>query len=674
MFPGTAVKQWFSCRRLAGLVAASAGLVVFAVAHEVFPYHTINHDEGVYLQQAAMLLEGQLTLDPPVVASFRPWFFVIDGTSLYPKYSPVPAGMFAVGKLLGGYRIALALIGTAVVWLTYATVAELFDRKTGVLASVLVFASPLFLVEAAVFLPYVPTLAWNLLFAWAYLRADRTGSLGFAAVAGLAIGTAFFARPYTAVLFATPFVAHALWTLRSLERPVLRRHLITATLGLAGVAVTLGYNALVTGSPTVFPYEAFAPRDGLGFGYREILGYSRVYDLPLALEATARNLAQYVTDWSVAPPLGVLLSLGGVGTALARMRDSVEPRTLIVAGLFVTIPVGELYFWGTVNLLGRLSDPSDGLIAYLGPYYHMGLVVPTAAFGAHALVVGGRRLVALAESRDRTMVRAGLAAAVVCASVVGVGLAAGAVDAQLADNREVTDAYRQAYEPFEERDFERALVLLPTPLGDWLNHPLQGLRNDPGYDGGAVYAVQHRQFEVVDAFPERNLYRYTYRGEWAPQIGSRVTPRLRRIRVHRGQELDLSVQAGVPQFGESVSLRASTIQNGYAAAPSPGDALNVTVTFQDGQAVVDSPAFDEPALVPARGRDTLDVRLFVDYASAGSFSYDVAVPFEYRNGTYRALTPRLEVCRNPRLCDGEAAYVPDHHSEGVALNATFTDD
>ncbi len=659
-------------RRLAALLAVTAGVAVFVLAHEVFPYHTSNHDEAVYLQQAAMLLEGQLTLRPPVVEAFRPWFFVVDGGQLYPKYAPVPAAMFAAGKLLGGYRVALGIVAAAVVFLTYATVAEAFDRQVGVVAAALVFASPVFLVEAAVFLPYVPTLAWNLLFAWAYLRADRTGDWRFGALAGVAVGVAFFARPYTAVLFAAPFVCHALWSLRRLDRATLTRQVATGALGLAGVLVALGYNALVTGSPTTFPYEAFAPLDGIGFGYREIAGYSRVYDPALALQANARSLAQYVANWSVAAPLGPLLATVGLGSVLARERRR-DPRKLLVAALAVSVPVGQLYFWGTLNLLGDLSDPTDGLVSFLGPYYHLSLVVPTAAFGAHALVAGWRRLDPLAtgESGGR---RPGAVAVPVVVGTVLVLLAATAVAAPLSANAGVTERYETAYEPVEERTFENALVLLPTPYGDWLNHPFQALRNDPGYDGDVVYALQERQFAVVDAFPDRSLYRYTYRGEWLPSAGEAVTPRVQEVRVAEGETVRLSVTASVPRFAESVSARVSAAGDSDTTAAAVDGELQLTVTVTDGRAVVDSPSVDDAAVVGLEGRDTLEVRLFVATGGAGAFSYDLTVPVEADTGTVRALTPRTEVCRSPRLCGGEAAYVPGHHREGIGLDTEFVTD
>ncbi|ESS09136.1 MAG: Dolichyl-phosphate-mannose-protein mannosyltransferase [uncultured archaeon A07HN63] len=156
-------------------LAAVAAVVVWTVANQVFPYHSLNHDEGVYLQQAAMLLDGQLSLHPPVDGAFRPWFFVEDGDRLYPKYGPIPAAMFAVGKLAGGYRLALAAIAAGNVALVVGVARELFDRRTALLAGGLVIASPLYLIDSSVFLPYAPTTLWNLLFAYGYLRADRTG-------------------------------------------------------------------------------------------------------------------------------------------------------------------------------------------------------------------------------------------------------------------------------------------------------------------------------------------------------------------------------------------------------------------------------------------------------------------------------------------------------------------
>jgi hypothetical protein len=658
-------------RRCGIALAVLVAVGVIAIAEGVFPYHTSNHDEAVYLQQAAMLLDGQLTLQPPVRESFRPWFFVADGGELYPKYTPVAAAMFAVGGLLGSYTISLGLVAGAAVWLSYATVTELFDRTTGAVAACLLALSPLFVVDSAVFLSYVPTFCLNLTFAWAYLRADRTGDRRLAALAGGAIGLAFFSRAYTAVLFALPFVAHACWTLRGLDRDALVRQGLTAVVGLGGVALTLGYNAVMTGDPLLFPYQAFAPLDGLGFGERQILGYERTYDVALAVEANARVLWAYLTEWSVAPPLGVALAGGGLVSVFTRAR--VTGRRLAVAGLFVSIPVGNVYFWGNLNILGSLDTPADGLITFLGPYYHVGLLLPTTAFAAVGLVALVR---SVGSVLDRTEGVTRVAAVVLCvvAAVAGVAFAGSAVAAPLADNAEVTDQYEQAYEPFD-RSFDDALVYLPTPYGQWLNHPFQALRNDPGFDGDTVYALQHRQFEVHDAFPDRTMYRYVYRGQWVPYSGQAVTPRLQPVDAVRGRTVRLDTTFGLPRYTEAVEFRLS--QDGRRVSTSasmPSDGLAVRTTLDDGTATATSAAFSDPVTVPLDGTEPLQIRVFVDYGSLGSFEYVAEVPVDRKAGAYRALTPRLEVCRSPRLCGGEAAYVPGTHRTGVWMNTTLTAD
>ncbi|MEF8853902.1 MAG: glycosyltransferase family 39 protein, partial [Haloarculaceae archaeon] len=432
-------------RRVLALgLALLGGLLVVLVSREVFPYQSLNHDEGVYLTQASMLLEGHLTLDPPVPEAFRPWFFVADGSGgYYPKYAPVPAVIFAVGGVLGWFRLALGLVAAGTIGLTYATVAEAFDRRVGVAAAGLVLASPLFLVQAATFLPYVPTLFLNLCFAWALLRADRTGSDRLAILAGVAVGLAFFARPYTTVLFATPFVALVLWRLRRPSRARSRRTLLTAAPGVLGVVGALAYNAVLTGDPLTFPYEAFAPRDGLGFGTRRLLSHEVDYTPALALRAGIGNVLALLGRWTVAAPLGGLLAAGGVVLAVRRPATHLDARRLAIAGLFITVPVGGLYFWGTLNVLGDLDRAGDGLIGVLGPYYHLDLLVPLAAFGGFFLVRCGEwlvpRLRALEGRHRRVIVATGL---LVVAAVAAVATG-GAIAAPLEDNAAVTDAYER---------------------------------------------------------------------------------------------------------------------------------------------------------------------------------------------------------------------------------------
>ncbi|MFB6189301.1 MAG: ArnT family glycosyltransferase [Halapricum sp.] len=651
------------------VLALLGGLLVFSIATRLFPYHSLNHDEAVYLKQAEMLLDGRLFVHPPVPQAFRPWFFVESSRGMYPKYAPVPAAMFAPALALGVPRLALAAIGAALVALVIGLGAELFDRPTGLLAGVVLLASPLFLLNTSVFLPYAPTTVLNCAFALAYLRADRTGSRRLAAVAGGAVGLAFFARPYTALLFAAPFVAHALWTLRTGDRDVVVRQGIVAGLGLAGVAVALGYNAFVTGSALEFPYHAFAPRDGIGFGVHQLLGRTVEYTPELALRTNWRVLATYATDWVAAGSLGTLLALAGLALALRRRT----PRRLALAGLLLTVPLGELYFWGTLNILGELTRPGDGLIAYLGPYYHFDLLVPTAIFAGLALRRLGGWLRSITTARfDRRQALAVSFALLTLGTVVGGAVAVSTVREPIDRNRDVTRHLEAAYRPFEETTFSNALVFLPEPYGPWLDHPFQSLRNRPNYDGSVVYALEERPLDVIEAFPNRTLYRYSYRNPWPPVGGDPVTPRLYRIRTVEGPSLALNVTAGVPQYAQLVSIRVeSDAGHGAATVVHPGSELDVTLSLEDGRATLSGPALSEDVTVPYQRRDTIETSMYVDYETGAGFTYRVGLPVESRDGSVTALSPRLALCEASHGCGGAAAYVPSATRAGQSLNATL---
>ena len=665
------------------LVAAGAA---YALSLVVFPYHSTNHDEAVYLQQAAMLLEGQLFLDPPVEGAFRPWFFVDSPHGLYSKYAPVTAAVYAVGERLGSFRYALPAVAAANAALLYGVVREAFDHRTAVLSAVALVTAPLFLVQSAVFLPYAPTTMLNLAFAFAYFRAERTGSVRWASVAGAAVGLAFFSRPYTAVLFAAPFVLHALWTLRGPLRslasdadpaavaawPVLSRRVATAALGLSGVGVTLAYNAVVSGDPTVFPYEAFAPLDGLGFGERRILDYERTYTVELAVRANARVLWAFVSSWAPFGVLGVPLAVLG---AVATHRRGWRWQQAVLAAAVATVVVGNVYFWGNVNVLGDLQDPADGLIATLGPYYHFDLLVPVSAFAAAGILACADRGRRFLDGRvTGQWLRVTAVAVLLVSSGVLAGAAASAATEKVDANAELTDHYEVAYEPFEAEPPADSVVFLPNPYGDWLNHPFQYLRNDPGLDGRTVYSLDDHQLAVADAYPDRTLYRYVYRGSWSPYSDQPVDPDLRRVRVASGESLTVDAAFGLPSWTDTVTLTLSVgDERAYytVGAPAETDRADVSVLVRDGRVRLArgaTPTGNESLLI--EDGDSVTVDALVDGGYGAGFSYRLRFPVAVEDGRYRTVTPYREVCTNYRNCGGGAAYVPGVGPHGAFLNVS----
>jgi len=708
-------------------VAAVAGLAVFLVAVELFPYGSSNHDEGVYLQQAHLLLDGELWFTTGLTDAFHWWFFVEDGGRLYPKYSPVPAAAFALGMAVGVPRLALGVVAFGIVALVGLLTAEAFDRRTGVVAGGIVATTPLFVVDTATFLPYATTTLLNLLFAYGYVRGVRTERLRWSLLAGASVGLAFFARPYTAVLFALPFVVHASYGLLAPafrdERTVLRgrllRYGVVAVLGAAGVGVTLYYNALVTGDPLTFPYQAFAPRDGLGFGSREILGYSREYTPELALRANRLVLESFVRRWSFAPPLGVALAaLGLVLTvgpgasvlgprAAARANDRVynaydEAIRGTFAGVAVSVVAGNVLFWGNLNVLGGLSDPTDGLISVLGPFYHFDLLLPASAFAAAGGVYLWRllRRVAVASDLSATGVRVALAVVLVSGLAVSGIATDRAVDAPIERNAAYTDRYEGAYEPFESRAdgdwrggplgddpaFEDAVVFVPTPYGRWLGHPFQSTWNDAGLDGEVVYALSGppgETFAVFDAYPDRSYHRFAYRGTWTPDPSDGVRTAVERLRVRDGSHHEVHTTVGVVGSPSTVRLVAGdpdepgTTVAAYEVTADPTGDLTVGWLIGPGRARVIGEEF-EPR---GDGNGTVRFKGTTRLALVVTFVQEGGATVSYRQAlTVRAAGNRVElvwppetrVCRLTPDCGHEGTYLggEGEYLDGVRVDTT----
>ncbi len=686
-------------RFVAAGLALAAGLAVFVLAHELFPYHSANHDEGVYLQQAAMLLEGRLFLTPgsgPLREAFHPWFFVEGERGLYPKYAPVPAAVFAAGKLAGGYRLALGAVAAVNVALTYVLTAAAFDRRTGLLAAATMAGAPLFLVTSAVFLPYAPTTALNLLFAAAYVRAVRRADRRFAALAGVAVGLAFFARPYTAVLFAAPFVIHALWRLSRAGRgdpAAVAPYAIVAGLGSAFVGLALAYNAVVTGSALVFPFEAFAPRDGLGFGRRAILGHELVYTPSLAIEANAAVLRTFAADWFTAGLAGAAsAAIGMLAVGRELRRSGLAPSgelsrpqlRLLLLGVVVAVVLGNLLFWGNRNILADLAVADDGLVGLLGPFYHFDLLAPLSAFAAHGAVT-------LADAfRDRLpastrAARLG-AALLLVVSLPAVAVAeADALGPPVERNAAYTAKYDRAYAPFESTELTDALVFLPPTYGEWRNHPFQWLRNDPGFDGPVVYATARNpadDFAVLDAYPDRTPYRYRYHGAWTPAPTRHVVPVLERLRLVDGSRVTARTAVAVPDriVGLTVAISNGDTVRRYDYGGDIPETVTLGWTLTGEGASVRHPNLTTsgaggPVSIDGPGEVVLTVT--ITEPGGGTLTYREAVQVRPAGDGVEVLwPPASSACPLVTDCGLRGTYLPDRpdtRPTGIALNTTLVE-
>jgi hypothetical protein len=705
---------------LAVIATVSAGLTAL-ISIELLPYLSLNHDEGVYLQQARLLLDGQLWVTSEIPDAVRWWFFIEDGGQLYPKYTPVPAAVFAIGMAIGEARIALALAAAANVVLVGLVTTELFDRWTGVVAGGVLAGTPLFLIQSATFLPYATTMMFNLIFALGYIRSVRRGGLKYALIGGGGLALAVFSRPYTAVLLALPFVLHALYGLIAVTRRqnyiALRRLLVRnglfGLLGTIGIGVALYYNTILTGDLFTFPYQAFAPRDGIGFGTREILSYSRVYTPEIALRANSQLLQRLVMQWSFAAPIGILIAIVGFVGTIAPLIDSkwsvIEvsrttlaanvdqaPLQLPLAGIVVTVPLGNIFFWGNLNILAELDAPGDGLISVLGPFYHLDMLIPLSAFTAAGVIALWRVLCNTALKHDLTAQQTRLTLSLVMIGGVACtgGMSVIALDDPIGQHSAYTERYEQVYAPFDQRAgddwigaplgttpaFGDAVVFVQTPYGDWLGHPFQSLRNSANLDGPVVYALDRSargDFEVIDTYPDRHHYRHTYRGRWTADPQSDITAAIQPLRIETGESLEGQTRVGV--VGRPSTVRLEIADRSVVYEPTGGHAETLTVPWQirPGSAQLTGDHFDPrgPASIQYEGAAELAIVVTFVQDGGATVSYRQTLTLRTSGEQVELLWPsQTQICRLTTDCGSESTYIPGDgdYLQGAMINSTLT--
>jgi len=237
-----------------------------------------------------------------------------------------------------------------------------------------------------------------------------------------------------------------------------------------------------------------------------------------------------------------------------------------------------------------------------------------------------------------------------------------------------TEKYEAAYEPIEAADPEHAVVFLPTPYGDWQNHPFQYLRNDGGLEGSVVYALDRGpgdDFAVLDAYPNRTHYRYAYRGEWTPSADRHVTSKLEPLDVRRGAALDGEAVVGVPSRVTHARVRLESETGGTAeyAVADPGGSIAVPWSIdRDAARLL---AADSGPSVRVGAADTVVLTVTLTQSDGGTLTYRQAATVRTdTDGVEVVWPPERSVCPLVTDCGNEGTYLPedpDAHRAGVSF-------
>jgi len=354
---------------LAAVLVGGLGLRLWGV-RQGLPY-VYNIDEADHFVPHALEMFHKGTLDPHYFANPPAFTYVLHflfalsyggARGVLHEFALHPAAVYTLA------RAAAAVLGTAALWLLYATGARLFNRAVGLLAAA---------IEAVAFLPVfyahlalndAPTLAPLTLSLLGTAGVLRKGRARDHLLAGVGLGLAC-ASKYTAGIVIVPLAAAVVARYLDAAPAAGRRAL--GGLALAGSSALLAF--LIANPYALLDYSAF---------HAEL-----VHQSTLSAEAQGKlgapkegGVAYYL--WSLTWGLGWVPALAALGGALTVWRAERRLWWLLVPA--------SLLFLAFMGLQGRYFGrwllPIFPILCLLAGYF----VVQLA--GAAAGLVGGRAL------------------------------------------------------------------------------------------------------------------------------------------------------------------------------------------------------------------------------------------------------------------------------------------
>jgi len=518
-----------AARIIVGLLATVAFCVSLSVGHLFFQNLSLNNDEAVYVLEAQMFGQGDVTLsDSAHGDSFRPWMSgrVGDDRLVLVQQPTLPALMALSEALFGTMRLALAAIAAAAVIAVYAlTNALLRDLRIAVVAAACFVLSPLVMVQSAMFVSYVLAVclaAASLAVLTRGLDRQTEGQpfLPWLLGAGLFEGLLLCTRPLEGIILGGVIFA---WTLlRSASVRIAIRSLIWVYVASTPLlVVALVYNAFTTGDPFTFALWTIGGDDSFGFGPRAIAEHSQfinvgVSEAWLALRVNLRAFPHWIVGGIVSVPV----ALWGASRLWTLSRSVFW---LVVVQLCLT-PFAYFFYYGNYLIIGGRN--------FYGPHYYLSLLLPTMVLLGVALVdLAGRRRLLLPS--------------VVAAMAIGMAI-------ELPDKVNVNLAARDAIaaevELVESTVQEPAVVLIPIGKdGPYILHPWGAFANPPSLDSDVLYAVDlgPRSLELVKRFPNRRFYRFEISGgaDSTDPSASHSGPFIEPLTVVSGSGLNIEASA-----------------------------------------------------------------------------------------------------------------------------------
>ena len=338
-----------SRRAFMALLAVALTLLGVFFSWRLFGLEPLTIDELSLQWQGGLLASGRLF----AAAEHFPEFFsttqtvIVDGR-WFTHFPIGPAALLSPGVAAGVPWLVNPLLAAAAAVIVYRFLAAVTSEVEARAVALLFAMSPFVTFMSATQLDHLPALVaiWTAVAALpAWVRStSQAQARRYAAVVGAGLGVAATIRPYDAALTA---VVIGLFQLREMRRDrTLAGSLVPQVLaGCVPVALLLAANAVTTGEPLTFAYDALnghAHRPGfhldpMGELHTPRRGIFNVSAYLLRLDAT-------LLGWPVPALLLVVAAL-----ALQRHATRWDELCLGVLGALL---VGYWYFWGEGRALG----------------------------------------------------------------------------------------------------------------------------------------------------------------------------------------------------------------------------------------------------------------------------------------------------------------------------------
>lgn len=495
------------------VLALVAGLLVAWFVTERVPR---LEDEIAYLFQARTYAHGALWAPIPEKPSpaFTPFVINLNGNKRVGKYTPGWPLLLAVGELFNSGWVVNPALGAITVVLIYMLARELFDRQVGVIAGLLAFTSPFYLIMSSTYMSHAAAAMWAALLGLSFLRADQAREDGrsmrtWAALGGVSIGMMALTRPMSAVGVVFPFAVVLLVRLARQPRSLGQMLRDYWPMGLAAallVAVEPAYMVILSGNPTHNLYLDVWKYDTVGFGPQFGRGGHTIQQGLRTAGVGMTNLASDLFGWE---KLSWVPLVPGMVFGFIEARKGRKLWPILLLAPTVMLIIVHMAYWVGADIYG----PRYYYEGHIGMVILGGLGVRSTVRWLAELV--GRAAKWLRETPDRLgksgglTYRYGLPTYLVLAALIAVN-AATYLPKRLYELGHVYDIVRAPVSEFEElKQTDHVLVLVRGV--HWPEYAPFFLYNSPWMNGPVVAVHDNspiHQRDALNLYPGREVWFY----------------------------------------------------------------------------------------------------------------------------------------------------------------------